>query len=109
MFRAPNLHGPLAITNTLNVRAIHCVRACVYVCVWGGGRGGGCVRACVRVRAILCACVFAILCMKMFGNFHMFCTLLYLRIVCFSLSSVVKRYEFLKALYKFPIIIIKCA
>ena len=44
--------------------------------------------------------------MKMFVNFHMFCTLVYLRIVCISLSSVVKRFEFLKALYKFPIIII---
>ena len=63
--------------------------------------GGG-----VCVRAILCACVFAMLCMKMFVNFHMFCTLVYLRIVCFSLSSVVKRFEFLKALYEFSIIII---
>ena len=36
----------------------------------------------------------------------MFCTLVYLRIVCFSLSSVVKHFEFLKALYKFPIIMI---
>ena len=36
----------------------------------------------------------------------MFCTLVYLRFVRFSLSSVVKRFEFLKALYKFPIIII---
>ena len=44
--------------------------------------------------------------MKMFVNFHMFCTLVYLRIVCISLSSVVKRFEFLKALYKFPTIII---
>ena len=71
---------------------------CVCVCV--------CARACVRVRAILCTCIFAVLCMQMFVNFHMFCTLLYLRIVCFSLSSIVKRFEFLKALYKFPIIII---
>ena len=63
----------------------------------GGGWGG---------RAILCACVFAMLCMKMFVNFHIFCTLVYLCIVCFSLSSIVKRFEFLKALYKFPIIII---
>ena len=54
---------------------------------------------CVRVQAILCACVFALLCMKMFVNFHMFCTLVYLRIVCFSLSSIVKHFEFLKALY----------
>ena len=59
-----------------------------------------------RVRAILCACVSAMFCMKMFVNFRMFCTLVYLRIVCFSLSSVVKHFEFLKALYKFPIIII---
>ena len=67
-----------------------------------------CVCVCVRVHvsAILCACVFAMLCMKMLVNFHMFCMLVYLRTVCFSLSSVVKRFEFLKALYKFPIIII---
>ena len=77
------------------------------MCVWGGG--GAWVRAYVRVRAILCACVFAMLCMKMFGNFHMFCTIVYLRIVCFYLSSVVKRNEFLKAIYKFPMIIITCA
>ena len=44
--------------------------------------------------------------MKMFVNFYMFCTLVYLRIVCFSLSSIGKRFEFLKALYKFPVIII---
>ena len=49
---------------------------------------------------------FAMLCMKMFVNFHTFCTLVYLCIVCFSLSSIAKRFEFLKALYKFPIIII---
>ena len=36
----------------------------------------------------------------------MFCTLVYLPIVCFSLSSIVKSFEFLNALYKFPIIII---
>ena len=36
----------------------------------------------------------------------MFYTLVYLRIVCFSLSCIVKRFEFLKALYKYPIIII---
>ena len=28
----------------------------------------------------------------------------YLRIICFSLSSIVKRFEFLKVLKKFPII-----
>ena len=39
-------------------------------------------------------------------NFHMFCTLVYLRIVCFSLSSIVKHFEFVKALCKFPIIMI---
>ena len=50
--------------------------------------------------------IFAMHCMKMFVNFHIFCTLVYLRIVRFSLSSVVKRFEFLKALYKFPIIFI---
>ena len=50
--------------------------------------------------------IFAMLRMKMFVNFHIFCTLVYLRIVCFSSSSVVKRFEFLKALYKFPIIFI---
>ena len=65
-----------------------------------------CARARVRVRAILCACVFAMLCIKMFVNFHVFCTIVYLRIVCFSLSSIVKRFEFLKVLYKFPVIII---
>ena len=61
------------------VQAILCARArarvCVCVCV--------CARARVRVRAILCACVFAMLCIKMFVNFHMFCTIVYLRIVCF--------------------------
>ena len=36
----------------------------------------------------------------------MFCTVVYLRIVCFSLSSIVKCFEFLKVLYKFPIITI---
>ena len=84
------------------VRAIVCVRACVRACV----RVCVCVCVCARARVILCACVFAMLCMKMFVNVHMFCTLVYLRIVCFSLSSIVKRFEFLKALYKFPIIII---
>ena len=71
-----------------------------------------CVRACVRVRAILCACVFAMLCMKMlificfarlyttdFYNYGYLC-------IVFFLSSTVKHFEFLKALYKFPIIII---
>ena len=58
-----------------------------------------CVRAHVRFQAILCALYENV-------NFHMFCTLVYLRIVCFSLSSVVKHFEFLKALYKFPIIMI---
>ena len=43
--------------------------------------------------------------MKMILNFHMFCTLVYLRIVCFSSSPIVKSFEFLKALYKFRIII----
>ena len=43
------------------------------------------------------------LCMKMFVHFLMFCTLVYLHAVCFSLSSVVKHFEFLKAFYKFPI------
>ena len=43
------------------------------------------------------------LCMKMFVNFHMFWTLVYLHIVFFLLSSIVKCFEFLKALYKFPI------
>ena len=32
--------------------------------------------------------------------------LVYLRIVCFSLSSIVKHFEFLKVLYKFPITVI---
>ena len=64
-----------------------------------------CVCVCARARAILCACVFAMLCMKMVVNFHMFCTLVYLCTVCFSLNSIVKRFEFLKALYKFPIIL----
>ena len=63
-----------------------------------------CVRTHVRFQVILCACVFAVLCMKML--IFMFCTLVYLRIVCFSLSSVVKHFEFLKALCKFPIIMI---
>ena len=36
----------------------------------------------------------------------MFCMLVYLRAVCFSLSSIVKHFEFLKVLCKFPIIII---
>ena len=63
-----------------------------------------CARAHVHLQVILCACVFAMFCMKML--IFMFCTLVYLRIVCFSLSSVVKHFEFLKALYKFPIIII---
>ena len=49
--------------------------------------------------------------MKMFVDFHiyicMFCTLeQYLSIVCFSLSLIVKRFEFVKALYKLPIIVI---
>ena len=35
---------------------------------------GACVCVCVCVT-ILCACVFALFCMKMFVNFHMFCTL----------------------------------
>ena len=50
----------------------HCVHVilCVcVVCVW------------VHTRTFMCAwffvCVFAMLCMKMFVNFHMFCTLVY--------------------------------
>ena len=59
---------------------------------------------CVCARARVCVCV----CHALYENvnFHMFCTLVYLRIVCVSLSSVAKRFEFLKALCKFPIIII---
>ena len=76
----------------------HCV--CVILCVCGGGWG-----AHVRVWAILCACVFAMLCTKIL-IFICFILLYttdlynygYLRIVCFSLSST-------KTLYKFPIII----
>ena len=34
-----------------------------------------CVRT--RVRVILCACMFAMVCMKMFVNFCMFCMLVY--------------------------------
>ena len=72
----------------------HCVR----VILW--------VRACTCVWKRSCMLVFyAMLCMKMFVNFHMFCMLVYLCIVCFSLTSIVKRSEFLKVLYKFPIII----
>ena len=44
---------------------------CVCACV--------CVRARAQVRVILCACVFAVLCMKMFVNFRMFCMLVYHR------------------------------
>ena len=44
---------------------------CVCVCV--------CARARAQVRVILCACVFAMLCMKMFVNFRMFCMLVYHR------------------------------
>ena len=47
--------------------------------------------------------------MKMFVNFHMFCTLVYLCIVCFSLSSIVKCSELLKTLCKFPVLIIMCS
>ena len=67
-----------------------CVCMCVCVCVCVCACVRACVRVCVRarvcVREILCACVFAILCMKMLANFHMFCTIVYLRIVCFPLS-----------------------
>ena len=61
-----------------------CVWSSLCVCVYVR------MHACAYVQAILCACVFAILCMKMFVNFHMFCTLVYLCIVCFSLSSIIK-------------------
>ena len=86
------------------MRSLLALFACDPVCVCVGV----CVQARMRVQTILCASVFAMLCMKMFVNFHMFCTLVYLHIVCFSLRSTVKRFEFLKALYKFPIIIIIC-
>ena len=78
------------------MRSSVCVHVCVCVCVY--------VCAHMHVRVILCACVFAMLCMKMFVNFYMFCTLVYLHILCFSLSSIVKCFGFLKALYKFHVI-----
>ena len=53
--------------------SVVCARDHVCVCA--------CVRACVHARArvyvILCACVFAMRCMKMFVNFRMFCMLVY--------------------------------
>ena len=65
------------------------------VCVWAGARvlfiGIVCAILCAYMPTILCACVFAMLCMKMFVNFvRLYTTDLYnygyLRIVCFSVS-----------------------
>ena len=60
---------------------------------------------------LVCVCIFAMLCMKMFVNFHVLYTYIPLTsiimgICAFFSSEVVKRFEFPKALYKFPIIII---
>ena len=75
-----------------------CVRVCTRcVCVCARARARVCVYVCVCVCAILYVRVFAMLCMKMFVNFRMFCVLVYdytvdlynyryLRIVCFSLN-----------------------
>ena len=85
------------------VRACACVRACVCVC--------SLLAFCVCVRVILwvCVCVRALLCMNMFINVflcHWF-VCVGICVLCIFLSlSVVKRSECLKALFKFPIIII---
>ena len=71
---------------------------------------------CTHVCVILCACVFAILCMKMFVNFSY---VLYacIPLICIIMGicalyvffKVVKRFQFSKELYNFPIIIITLA
>ena len=82
-----------------------CVCACVCVCVCGGGHvlfiGIVCVQSSVCVCVCVCvrSCVFAMLCVKIFVNFHVLytCKLYttdlynygYLRIICFSLSCKV--------------------
>ena len=67
------------------VSSVVCVCVCVCVRARADARvlfiGIVCVRSCVcvcaRACAILCACVFAMLYMKMFVTFRMFCTLVY--------------------------------
>ena len=44
--------------------------------------------------------------MEMFVNFHVLYTCIFAHCMFLSLSSIVKHFEFLKVLYKFPVIII---
>ena len=48
----------------------------------------------IQSSDLVCFC-FSHISYEMFVNFHMFCTLVYLCTVCFSLSSIVKHFEFL--------------
>ena len=57
---------PLSLPHPMSFSAV-----CVCVCACA------CARVRVRVCETLCACDFAMFCMKMFVNFRMFCTLLY--------------------------------
>ena len=79
---------------------IVCVCVCVYVCVY----------ACVHVHALSCVCMF---CRALYVNV---CKCLYVFIACIIMGicalyvflSVVKLFECLKAIYKYPEIIITC-